>query len=59
MHRRWLQLPIIVALALASWISAMDQTGDPAATWVLSLATILAAAVFAIRLLLPGRSPRA
>jgi hypothetical protein len=41
----WL-LPLVLALAVGAWISAMDTTGDPATTWLLCGATALAATAF-------------
>jgi hypothetical protein len=47
----FLQLPLVIVLALASWISAMDATGDPTATWWLCTATAVAGSFFLFTLL--------
>ncbi|HEV8107085.1 MAG TPA: hypothetical protein VGP97_06140 [Burkholderiales bacterium] len=46
----WLQLAIVVALAFASWISAIDTTGNSAQSSVLWAATGIAAAWLVFRL---------
>ena len=51
----WLQLPIVVFLALAAWISGIDTTGDPTVTWWLWAATVFAGSFFMIRLVLRAR----
>jgi hypothetical protein len=43
----WL-LPLVLALALGAWLSAIDTTGDSATTWFLCAAAALAATVFFI-----------
>jgi hypothetical protein len=48
----WLQLPFVVLLALAAWISGIDSTGDPTVTWWLWAATAVAGSFFMLRLLL-------
>jgi hypothetical protein len=47
----WLQLPLVFALALVSWISAMDATGNPTETSLLWAATAFAAGHLVFRLL--------
>jgi hypothetical protein len=49
MRGLWLQLPIVLALALGSWLSAMDATGDPATTWLLCSVTAGAALFLVVR----------
>lgn len=51
MRALWLQLPIVVVLALAAWISAIDATGDPDATWLLCAAAVFAGSFLMLRLL--------
>jgi len=46
----WLQLAIVLALALASWISAIDATGNSAQSSFLWAATGIAAAWLVFRL---------
>ena len=46
----WLQVAIVLALALASWISALDATGNGAENSFLWAATAIAAAWLALRL---------
>ena len=45
MRSLWL-LPVVLALAIGTWISALDTTGDPSTTWLLCGATALATATF-------------
>ena len=45
MRSLWL-LPLVLALAIGSWISAIDTTGEPTTTWLLCGATALAAGTF-------------
>jgi hypothetical protein len=49
----WLHLPLVFALALVSWISGMDATGNPTETSLLWAVTALAAGTLVFRLL-PG-----
>jgi hypothetical protein len=49
--RFWLQFTLILLLALAAWISAIDTNGSAAETYWLSLATLLASAHLLFRLL--------
>lgn len=54
----WLLLPVVLALALASWISALDTaTGDPSEALLLWGATVVAGALLAFKLL--ARATRA
>ncbi|HXJ54710.1 MAG TPA: hypothetical protein VNH16_25260 [Burkholderiales bacterium] len=46
----WLQVAIVLALALASWISALDATGNGAENSFLWAVTASAAAWLALRL---------
>jgi hypothetical protein len=46
----WVQLAIVLALALASWISALDATGNQAESSFLWAATAVAAALLVMRL---------
>lgn len=52
----WFHVPLVLSLALASWISGMDATGDPDDTLLLWTVTIAAAGALIVRLarLLPG-----
>lgn len=53
----WLHFPIVLALALASWISAIDTTGDPGDAMLLWTATAFAGVLLALRLLVrPSRA---
>jgi hypothetical protein len=47
----WLQLPLVFALALISWISGMDATGSPTETSLLWAATAIVAGHLVFRLL--------
>jgi FtsH-binding integral membrane protein len=47
----WLQIPIVLALAIASWITSLDTTGDPGDTMLLWMATAVAGVLLAFRLL--------
>ena len=47
MRSLWL-LPLVLTLAIGTWISALDTTGDPSTTWLLCGATALAATTFFI-----------
>ena len=47
MRSLWL-LPLVLALAIGTWISAIDTTGDASTTWLLCGATALAATTFFI-----------
>jgi hypothetical protein len=51
----WLQIPIVLGLALAAWISGMDANGSPVETSLLWGAATLAGAHLLIRLLAPSR----
>ena len=51
MRSFWL-LPLVLALALASWISGIDATGTAGQTWFLWSVTAFAAAIALSRLLL-------
>jgi hypothetical protein len=55
MRSLWLQLPLVLGLALVSWISGMDSTGTATQTYFLWAATALTGAFFAFRLLLRAR----
>ena len=55
MRALWLQLPIVVFLALAAWISGIDATGDPIVTWWLWAAAVFAGSFFMIRRVLRWR----
>jgi uncharacterized membrane protein YedE/YeeE len=46
MRASWVLLPIVVVLAILSWISGMDTTGDASTTWFLWAATVIAGTVF-------------
>jgi fucose 4-O-acetylase-like acetyltransferase len=46
----WLLLAIVLALALASWISALDANGNRAESSFLWAATAIAAALLVLRL---------
>lgn len=52
----WFHVPLVLSLALASWISGMDATGDPDDTLLLWTVTIAAAGALIVRLArrLPG-----
>lgn len=43
MRAWWLLLPVVVVLAVLSWISGMDTTGDTSTTWLLWGATTITA----------------
>ena len=45
MRSLWL-LPVVLALAIGTWISALDTTGDPSTTCLLCGATALATPTF-------------
>lgn len=45
MRSLWL-LPLVLALAIGTWISAIDTTGEPITTWLLCGATALTAGTF-------------
>ena len=45
MRSLWL-VPLVLALAVGTRISALDTTGDPTTTWLLCGATALAATTF-------------
>ena len=55
MRSLWLQLPLVLGLALVSWISGIDATGTPTQTYLLWAATAIVGAFFAFRLLLRTR----
>jgi Flp pilus assembly protein protease CpaA len=46
----WLHVPLVLVLALVSWISGMDTTGNPTETSLLWAATALAAGQLVFRL---------
>jgi hypothetical protein len=46
----WLLLVIVLALAVASWISALDATGNRAESSFLWAATAIAAGLLVVRL---------
>jgi hypothetical protein len=47
----WLQLPLVLALAILSWISGMDVTGNPIETSLLWAATAFVGGHLVVRLL--------
>ena len=47
----WLQIPIVLALAIASWISSLDTTGNPGDAMLLWMATAVAGVLLAFKLL--------
>lgn len=47
----WLQIPIVLVLAIASWISSLDTTGDPSDAMLLWMATAVAGVLLAFKLL--------
>lgn len=49
--RFWLQFTLVLLLALAAWISAIDANGSAADTYWLWIATVLASAHLLFRLL--------
>lgn len=51
MRSLWLQLPLVLGLALLSWICEIDATGNVAATNMLWGATAIAGTLLALRLL--------
>jgi hypothetical protein len=58
MRSLWLQLPLVLALALLSWIVGLDTSaGTPAELYFLWAATALAGA-FVVMRLLPRASAR-
>ena len=46
----WLQLAIVLMLALASWISGLDATGNGVESFILWAATAIAASWLVLRL---------
>lgn len=51
----WLQFPVVVALALASWISGLDETGNPGEAYLLWAATAIAGGLLMMRLVVRAR----
>ena len=51
----WLQLPLVVALAILAWISGMDAMGNPMQTWLLWGAAAFVGAHLVMRLVARAR----